>query len=527
MMDTNVEKLQAKIEQLTNENLRLKELVEDLKKELDLKGIAYDPNEPVTLVNYYLKKYLAIHEQIYKRRLKKLEDQRMKLQDEYDLITKQEEGMDLIANKNQELLTRIKEIEENISSNYYELEKKKFEFDNKVKKVTQEDEELEKSTTDLYKRILTLMNTSLPSVVVQEVSHVMEILKNVIYPTVISINENKLLLINELDDINSVNQEIKIKTKNLTQEKENLEHSIQTVSLETIDNMLDSLALELTKVASSKDELEQLFSMLKEQNIKRVQDEIKHLQVLEYSNKDIAVKMDEIIQKIENELINADTVSNMQLNLTMELSKLSSRLAEVNEKKLEYEQKYEDYQQVSGVLATVNGNISKLEDYLNLTTKAISSSKEYSSIVAKYEGLLATIVLLNQEIEKAKVKLDELKEERRLKAFDPYAKATIQKITSEIKNLELLLEKYHQDLDNTNLEISRLAQEKQNLKIINVIKDKKNIEMKLPSLYDQQKELNTIVALKHDELEKLEKYVKEYDDLLLQIEDIKRELNNM
>ena len=61
---------------------------------------------------------------------------------------------------------------------------------------------------------------------------------------------------------------------------------------------------------------------------------------------------------------------------------------------------------------------------------------------------------------------------------------------------------------------------------MNVLKDKKAIEQKLPALYYQQKELNTIVSMKYDELVKLEESVKEYEDVAAKIEEIKREIDN-
>ena len=354
----------------------------------------------------------------------------------------------------------------------------------------------------------------------------MELLKKVIYPINIQIITKKNELINRLDKLNSLEQETKITIKTKTSEKDSLEQAIQTISLETIDTMLDSLVLELTKVNKSKEELTELFKMLKDQNLRKVQDEIKHLQVLEYTNKDIAYEMDKIMEKYEQELITVDTVSNVQLKLTMELSKLTTRLSELEPLKKEYEQKYAEYSQVASILETASSNIKQLEEYVNLTAKAINSNPNYSEIVSRYEGYIATASLLKQEIENLTIKIKDLKEERRLKSFDPYAKASIHKITDEIVESESLKQKYELDLENTNQEIQKISSAQQNLKLMNVLKDKKAIEQKLPALYDQQKELNTIVSMKYDELVKLEESVKEYEDVAAKIEEIKREIDN-
>lgn len=527
MNDMSIENLQKRIKELEEENLQLKHLVNDLQNELAISGKNYNSDEPITISNYYLKKYLSIHDDVYQRRLNKLEEQRQKLQNEYDMIMKQEEGMDVIAAHNEASISRIKEIDEEINNLYYELEKFKFEFENDVKNVTQQETKITNDTLDILSRIYKLFNgSSSNEAVLREFDHAMELLKKVIYPINIQIITKKNELINRLDKLNSLEQETKITIKTKTSEKDSLEQAIQTISLETIDTMLDSLALELTKVNKSKEELTELFKMLKDQNLRKVQDEIKHLQVLEYTNKDIAYEMDKIMEKYEQELITVDTVSNVQLKLTMELSKLTTRLSELEPLKKEYEQKHAEYSQVASILETASSNIKQLEEYVNLTAKAINSNPNYSEIVSRYEGYIATASLLKQEIENLTIKIKDLKEERRLKSFDPYAKASIHKITDEIVESESLKQKYELDLENTNQEIQKISSAQQNLKLMNVLKDKKAIEQKLPALYDQQKELNTIVSMKYDELVKLEESVKEYEDVAAKIEEIKREIDS-
>lgn len=527
MMNEESLNFQKKIDELTEENINLKHLVEDLKKELDLQGNTYNPNEPVTIQNYYLKKYLSLHTSIYKKRLNKLEEQKTKLQNEYDMITKEEEGMDLIASKNQKFLERIHEIDEQISSLYYELEKKKFAFNDEIKKITQDEQKLMNKIVTFVNTLEEYLYRNNISETLDYINYILKSVVNELSPKTISINTKKQEIINLYDAINNDEQKIKIDIKNLDKEKEDLQKSVQTISLETIDNLLDSLAVELTKVNNSKEELYQLFTMLKEENIHKIQDEIKHLQVLEYEKKAIAEKMDEMMKSLETDLLNVDTVSNIQLNITMEMSKLSSELCELEPKKQAYEEKLAEFHQLESLLEKVTNNIHQLEDYLALYNRAITSSSKYFDIITKFEGLHTNVNLLTQEIENAKIHLEELKEARRVKSFDPYAKATIQKLTEEIKSDEMRIQKYQLELETIQKEINNIASEQKNLKIINVLKDKKIIESKLPFLYEQLKELKTIVLLKHDEVDNLEVHIKRYDDILLKIEELKRELNNM
>lgn len=77
---------------------------------------------------------------------------------------------------------------------------------------------------------------------------------------------------------------------------------------------LDALAYEITTKKTTRTELLELFANLKKQHIKAIKDEIKHLQILEYTNQQIALKMDDIVLNYKNSLSSADTSSNILLN---------------------------------------------------------------------------------------------------------------------------------------------------------------------------------------------------------------------
>ena len=71
-----------------------------------------------------------------------------------------------------------------------------------------------------------------------------------------------------------------------------------------------------------------------------------------------------------------------------------------------------------------------------------------------------------------------------------------------------------------------MSQNEKNLKLINILKDRTKIEAKLPSLYNQQKELASSVNAKYQSLRSLEKQLKNYDELTERIEALESEINN-
>lgn len=526
MMNNNYDDLVKKIKELENENLKLKHRIEDLEKDLELSGKMTELDEPLTLNNYYFKKYLAIHDEVYKLRFNKLDERENNLQNEYTSFLDQEQSISIITSKNEEINNQIKDIENQISNKFYELEKMKFEFSSDVKKVTNEENKLTNDTLSVLSRITSLLTLSNNQTVINEIKYTMTLLENSFYPINLKIAKTKYNLVLTLDELTSLEQRTSMETKALETSKKQLLQKIQMVSIESVETILDSIKNELEKITKSKTELKQLFDMLKDQNLKKIQDEIRHFQILEYTKKDIAFEMDKIIEQYYQELLNIDTISNMQLKMIVELSKLTNELSELEDIKKQYEIIKQDYEHLNSLLVTVNNNISQMEQYVKMTSKAISSKPEYNELVNRYEGYLTTIILLKQEIENTKKKIVELKEERRLKSLDPFAKATIQKLLEQIKSQEGLLEKYNLDLENTNKEIEKIESSEKNLKLMNVLKDKKIVESKLPNLYNQQKELVTTVSMKQEEVKNLEAKLIDYDNIIQRIEELKGEISN-
>ena len=159
MNDNNsIDKLQRIIAGLEEENAVLKDRIADLEKQLELVGYEESSDEPVTINNYYLKKYLEIHDNVYQRRLQDLQEKKDNLQKEYDSITEQEEGFDALNSKNELSLNRINEIDSIISDYYYQLEKNKYDFEKEVVAVTKKETTIFRETMECLSEVLRAFN---------------------------------------------------------------------------------------------------------------------------------------------------------------------------------------------------------------------------------------------------------------------------------------------------------------------------------------------------------------------------------
>ena len=523
-----ITKLTKRLQELEEENAYLREENANLKKELELSGInTSDSDEPVTLTNYYLKKYLDINEDVLKERVTKIVNAKASLQDEYNKLMEQEESLDVIANANLEATAQIEEITKLLEKKYLVQEERRFNFNACLREIEEKTTQAEEITKALMQEVINLLYAS------DNVDEVMSLVDQAIiklqtqmYPSNVKIAEDKRQMVEKLHELNQAEQSLQVESKSLIAKKKSIEESLQVLSLETVETMLDQIVVEIDKQTKLEDELYRLFKSMKEHHLKLIVDEIKHYQVLELTNRDIAFEMDKVLKEYEEELRVLDTSSNIVMRKTMELSELVAKKAAMEDLRDEYTKALDAYQHLQSVYENINQSITKMEDYLNMATKAISTNPNYLSFVGKYQELLADQGALEKELASTNMELKDLKETRRLKVLDPYARKAINELTEKIKAQELNIEKLQIAKAETDNQINNLNLDKEKLKLINILSNKKVIENKLPSLYNQQHELMLAVDDKYQQLKSLEDELQDYEEISNRIVEIENEINH-
>lgn len=125
------------------------------------------------------------------------------------------------------------------------------------------------------------------------------------------------------------------------------------------------MAYEITTKKTTRSELLELFENLKKQNVKSIKDEIKHLQILEYTNQQIALKMDDIVLNYKNNLSSVDTSSNILLNKKLLLKKLNDKMETIKPFKDKYDKLNDEYNQIRAMYKTITNNIDEIENYIS------------------------------------------------------------------------------------------------------------------------------------------------------------------
>ena len=149
--------LENEIKRLKQENTLLKQENEDLKRKIEvLSKVPYDGSKPVSLYEYYAKKYLEMYEEAHISRIKKIDEEIIQLKEELSKLTNTENREEVIAKENEEIDKRIEEITKIIQENLMLNEELKFTLENHKKEngiiyaATRKD--VEKIYEGLYKR---------------------------------------------------------------------------------------------------------------------------------------------------------------------------------------------------------------------------------------------------------------------------------------------------------------------------------------------------------------------------------------
>jgi hypothetical protein len=130
--------------------------------------------------------------------------------------------------------------------------------------------------------------------------------------------------------------------------------------------------------------------------------------------------------------------------------------------------------------------------------------------------------ILVKEIDYIQDELISLKETRREKVLDPYARPIINELNENIAQRESKLDRSKVVLEKLIKEIETYPKTKEEIVVVSVICEKIKCEKHLPDLYQKQRELTMAVEEKKERLAQLKKSLDEYDllnDKLAELED--------
>lgn len=480
-----------------------------------------------SLCEYYVNRYQELHEKVLQSRLQQLDENIAVCQQVYDEIASKEDQLEEIVQRNQNIEARLNEIHQEIEAEKSKVEEKNQDFMKQAQRVTDHENQLVKSNFDYYQNILTKLATGNIEETIEYIDFVMDVLKYTMYEETLTYLAEATEALQTLDQLNELEYTVKKRILDLENEKKVITASIETISFEETEEKLDHIAFEISSKKTAKIELSELFANLKVENKKHILDEIKHLDILEYTNQQIAMKMDEMLESFKKTLVKIDTHTNITSNKKIELAKLKEESEQLKSDKETYDQVLEEYNQLQSMYQTIASDIIDIENYVTEAKKAIESSANFKEIVKRYSTFLTKHKAITTNYEALQERLKDLISVRKSKINDPYGKVALEQVNQEIKKIQT-------NIENMETEVQTLQQENPLQKateveasVIRVFEDSLACESQLPILYDKQQEFHTLINEKYDVVNQFKAAAIRYGEILSRIEELQNEIEHI
>lgn len=497
------------------------EEIENLKKRLSaLEQTSSNPSDVLddnSLILYYLNKYKTAASEIRKNRLENIETEIESLkEDQINLVEKlsivEQDSISFNEKKNS-----FAEYEKTIAKNQLAIENCNFEYDRSCGELYKEVEIYD----ERYNDILRLYNNTLKSYYNGD-----------IYPNELTVKINRIIryfnsegyqnscdlidIVNKLDVINNnYRQNIKKYQDEITEIKNviaQISSEDPTLELKEIKSMVEDVNQELSRKEKVYNSLVTLIDDLIKNQENKIKDVISHNLLIEMSKTEIASSAENLLEKLLEELKNADTKENIKNSLILRLSQIAERLLELENLVAKHHQQEKLYEENQTNLETVNKNIITFEDFIQKVYQIIKSNQDYRFFYDEYVAGITKSKELNNNISTLKHEIEILKDKRKSLIIDPYAKQKVLEIDERIsENEEQITIKLREiNCINDNLKERSLNNER----IFKMISDKEKIEIQLPLIKKKKEYLVEEIAKQFQELKKSDHVLEEYQKLL-------------
>lgn len=525
----------SQLEILEQENQRLKEEIQFLKEELrransrvtGLNSLNSNSNTENHLVEYFSNRYMEIHNYVLNSRIAVIDEDILKAQQIYDELTSREDMLELIANRNALIQEQITQIEEKMSENEERLNNLKNRFEVEADNVTTKENNIYNTTIDYYNTLLSKLSIGVVEDTKTYMSFVIDVLKYTLYDEVVKYIQDAKIALEMYDRVNVLEYEVKNENNTLLAQKETLAKDIETISFEETEKQLDALAYEIANKKKAKEELSELFNNLMNENLKSIKDEIKHLQILEYNNQTVALKMDDIILTYKDSLSVADTPSNIMFNKKLQLQKLNAQMELIYPYKKEFDLINSEYNHLQTMYETIENNINNIEEYISKAKKIIESNAAFKKTIKEYNESKVRLTSIESSLENIILREKTLSLTRKEILHTPYGKTDLIKIDEELKQVQDTITSFTNEKNSLQTRIYQLKGTPQDSKVISIYDEYKTCEEKLPKLYDKQKSLNVLITEKYIALSDIKTKCSNYDELAKEIEKLEDEIANL
>lgn len=519
-----------KIKELENEKAKLQIEKEELRKKYEIQEVVdTDLTKPVSLNDYYLSKYIEVHEEIFNKRYSRILVEKQKLEQN---LNEQKELLEILQSKDTH--RTIEDIEAEIAELTFQkedldkqLEVKIIELNDLIKEINKKLVQAKSYVDEYYSNLIKHLGKASNESTIEYMEFVLSVVKNSFYDQNVHINDEMIKASYLNRDLEDFDKKIEIE-KNIIDEKiKKISDFTTKEKISECNEKITDLEKSLKNTQQVEEELVKLFKEIKQKHIKEIYNQISYMQIRDAENKEIANVLEELInQDFVQMLETIDTATNALLKKELEVKSLKLRKAQLSKVQDEYEEFVKDVSNIESIYNTISQNIQQIEEYALYAMKAIESHGTYTKIYDEYTTLLTKKEVLEKDIDVLNDELISFKEQRREKVLDPYARVLINQINENIAQRESKIDRFKTQLEKVNEEIDNFANTKEETVLVNVINEKIKCEKHLPALYKKQHSLMLILEEKQEQLLKLKKELDEFNYLEEQLGEMLDENNN-
>ncbi len=478
------------------------------------------------LKEFYLNKYQEMIQEIIEERLKEINNELIQLDQEIENINISVSRIDEDIQTNELTKQKIEIVEQKIYAIYAKIEEERYTSETVCDKLQRKTIELcnehhlsiqpwFKILNDYYNGFIT--NGELLS----KIDELKSLMNGKCYDLSVQIKLNELENRRLEETLEAKIKDHRAGLDQLIKEKERYEQYIYDVSVDKKMALKKDLEIRIEHKKHYLKEIQEAFNDASKKQLKEFSDLYNKNNLISKPTNEQVEEYDDLFKKFKSRLLMVDTKSNLDYQRKKRLSFLEQekvRLSEIKTKKDLIDEKVQRYQEAYQV---VTQTIKDLDEHVNQIKKEIQNYK-YQQFIRFNDQFTKELNDGLKDIKHQQQLIESLKEERTYRLFEPIPEK-IKEIDEMIHKEEVILNDIIKKYDLVKKDYEAFLQENENNHLKELLEDGQYFEEKIPVLKDMLSMLKTKIGNMCNQSNEYLSQLKDYQDVLMQIEELKYE----
>lgn len=480
----------------------------------------------VDLKEFYLKKYQEMYEEIVNDRIEEINNELKSMDEEIISLTESVTRIEEDIHTNELTKQKIEIVEQKIYECYGKMEQERFKSETVCDKLQRDTIVLCNQHHTYVQLWFNTLNQFYNGLItkgdlLKEIEKLSQIMNNEAYELALKIKKNEIENRKLENALNEEIVEIRKQLDTLIKEKERYEQYLYEVSVEQKMALKNDLEIRVQHKKIYLKEIKESFVDMSKKQLKEFTDLYNKNYLISKDSKEQVEEYDNLFSKFKSRLHTVDTKSNLDYQRKKRLSYLKqekNKLDEIKSRKDLIDNKVLRFQEANLVIVQT---ITELDNHVEHIKKELSNYQN-KNFVLYNDYYQKDIKECKKAIENQQQYIKTLKEEKTYRLFDPEVEK-IKQLDNEIHTEEINLNDLIKKLDGVQESYEQFLKENDNNAIKVLLDEGEYFEDKIPQLKDMQNKLQIKIDNLINESKSLEIELKDYQDVVMQIEELKYE----